>query len=183
MKINCIIAIDPGANGGIAVWQTDPNGTSVVHSVKMPKDTKQLQEYINYWRGIRNPIVFIEKLSVRPDDVAGDNFGKVQRITKMLANFEKLKALMELVEVPFVLVHPMKWQNALKLRVKGEEKAERKKRYKEVAQSYYPTQKVTMWNADALLIMHFARYILVNDLKWVKQQLPAQVEKTLFENT
>lgn len=180
LKIDCIIAIDAGANGGISVYSQGQ-----VESVKMPKNIKDVAEYINYWKGIRKPIVFLEKINVRPDDasVGADgkvNMGKLYRIQKMMANFESLKAAIQFCDVPYVLVHPMKWQSGLKLRIKGEEKTERKARYKSIAKSFYPRQNVTLWNADALLIMHFARYILVNDLKWVLAQLPEQEQTKLF---
>lgn len=75
----------------------------------------------------------------------------------------------------------MKWQNALKLRTgKKEEKSERKRRYKEVASQLYPELKATLWNSDATLIMHFGRYILVNDPKWVKKNLPEKAQKLLL---
>ena len=83
-------------------------------------------------------------------------------------------------DVPFVLVHPQKWQNELKLRVKGEEKPERKKRYQRAAADYYPDVKATLWNADALMIMHFGRYILRNNPGWVRQNLPSNMHERLF---
>ena len=44
--------------------------------------------------------------------------GKLYRIQKMLQNFEHLKAIITVAEIPFVLVNAMKWQNDLKLRIK-----------------------------------------------------------------
>lgn len=180
IKINCIIAIDPGANGGIAVYR--PNAP--LTSVKMPKSAEDIKNYLEYWKEIARPIVFIEKLSVRPDDIAveqgGANMGKLFRIQKMIANFEQLKTTIELSGVPYVQVHPMKWQNALKLRIKGEEKKERKNRYKKVAGDLYPEMKITLWNADALLIMHFGRYALQSMTDWVLEQLPKREHPKLF---
>lgn len=180
LNIDCIIAIDAGANGGISVYSEGQ-----VTSVKMPREVAKVAEYIKYWQSIRRPIVFLEKLSVRPDDTSvGEdgnvNMGKLYRIQKMIANFEGLKAAIQFCGVPYVLVHPMKWQSGLKLRIKGEEKAERKNRYKQVASTLYPKQKVALWNADALLIMHFARVVLKNDLPWVLAQLPANEKDKLF---
>ena len=76
----------------------------------------------------------------------------------------------------------MTWQTKLKLRIRGEkvEKAERKRRYQEKAASCYPEIKVTLWNADALLLMHFGRWALVNDSKWVKANLPEREYQKLF---
>ncbi len=179
IKVNCIIAIDPGTNGGISVCREGS-----VTAVKMPKTLEDLKAYIEYWASISQPIVFIEKLSVRPDDVAvsdtGANMGKLYRIQKMIANYEQLKTTIELSGVPYVLVHPMKWQNGLNLRIKGEEKAERKRRYKDVAQNLYPAVKATMFNCDALLIMHFARHALATMQDWVLENVPHRMQNKLF---
>lgn len=184
MKIDCIIGIDPGANGGIVKWR--PN--EKVTAMQMPKDLTELRNYLEYLKTICSPIVFLEKLSVRPDDITpgadGVNMGKLYRIQKMLANFEQLKATIAVCDVPFVMVHPMKWQNELKLRAKTtrkkEEKNERKRRYKEVAGNLYPELKPTLWNADATLIMHFGRYILRNNPGWVRQNIPRNMHRRLF---
>lgn len=184
MKISAVIGIDPGAGGGIVTWR--PNHTTT--AIKMPKDLNELKQYLEYLKTICSPIVFLEKLSVRPDDVAagpdGVNMGKLYHIQKMMANYEQLKAIIAVCDVPFVMVHPMKWQNELKLRAgtsrKKEEKADRKRRYKDIAGKLYPDIKQTLWSADATLIMHFGRYILRNDPEWVRQNLPAKMHGRLF---
>lgn len=182
IKIDCCIGIDPGANGGIAVFVPGMNPKVV----KMPKDIKELRDFFAYYAENYKPIVFLEKLSVRPDDVVvqGDRaaMGKLYRIQKLMANFEHLKALIETAGIPYVLVHPASWQTKLKLRIRGqhEEKAERKRRYKEAAERAYPGVNVTLWNADALLLMHFGRWALVNDPKWVKANLPEREYQKLF---
>lgn len=173
-KIDCILGIDPGSNGGIAVYIPCQHAKTV----KMPKDVRDLRDFFQYYAENYRPMAFLEKLSVRPDDVK-DNPGKIYRIQQMLANFEHLKVLLESAGIPYVLVHPISWQTKLKLRIKGqhEEKAERKRRYKEVAEKNYPEVKVTLWNADALLIMHFGRCAIVNDESWVLANLPGYVKE------
>ena len=73
---------------------------------------------------------------------------------------------------------------ALQIREKKtEEKTERKNRYKDAAQHYYPEIKATLWNADAVLLMHFGRLKKQNDPKWIIQNLPSDiVRKLTFEN-
>lgn len=184
MKISAVLGIDPGSNGGIAVYQPGYN----VKVYKMPKDIADLRDLLMYYAGIAKPIVFLEKLSVRPDDIQIDsgnkaaNMGKLFRIQNMMANYEHLKALIEVAEIPYVMVHPASWQSKLKLRLHGqhEEKADRKRRFKEVAAKLYPGVNVTLWNSDALLIMHFGRWALVNDQKWVKANLPQREHDKLF---
>ena len=182
IKINCVIGVDPGAAGGLAVYI--PNEKT--KAVKMPKDITELRDFFLYYAENYKPIVFLEKLSVRPDDVTAEggkaNLGKLYRIQKLMANYEHLKATIETTGIPFVMVHPMRWQTDLKLRERGkhEEKAERKHRYQEKAGQLYPGVKVTLWNADALLLMHFGRWALVNEPKWVKAQLPEREYQKLF---
>lgn len=184
IKINCVIGIDPGANGGLAVF-VPGNKTK---AVRMPKDITELADFFKYYRETYNPIIFLEKLSVRPDDVAvGEdgkpNMGKIFRIQKMIANFEHLKALIATAGIPYAMVHPMTWQTKLKLRVRGqhEEKAERKNRYKAYAADQYKDVNVTLWNADALLLMHFGRWALMNEPNWVRENIPARERLKLFE--
>lgn len=178
IEITCIVGIDPGASGGIAVWKY---GRENVEVYKMPKSIEDFHQLIKGIVQGEKPIIFLEKLNVRPDDVmrenGANNMGKMFRIQKMIANFEQLKTTLALCGYPFVLVHPMKWQSALKLRRKGvkEEKQERKRRYRDMAGHVYPDIKTTLWNADALMIMHFGRYVLQNDAKWVLENLPSHI--------
>ena len=184
-KINCVIGVDPGAAGGLAVFVPG----KLAKTVKMPKDITELKEFFAYFAECYSPIVFLEKLSVRPDDVAVDGgkaaLGKLYRIQKMMANYEHLKAIIEAVGIPFVMVHPGKWTAYLGLRLvrknrPKETKQERKNRYKEFAQKNYPGINVTLWNADALNILHFGRKVLVNDPNWVKSNIPKREYEKLF---
>lgn len=175
MKIDCIIGIDPGASGGITIWR--PN--ALIHTVKMPKDLKDIYELLKHYNSICNPLVFLEKLSVRQSDSM--IVGKIFQNSKMLANYEQLKAVLEIGGTPFVLVHPLKWQSALKIRVSRKETTtERKRRFKLIAAQYYPDLKATLWNADSTLIMQFGRFILRNDIKWVLENLPDKNHNKLF---
>lgn len=185
LKINCVIGVDPGANGGLAVYVPGQN----VRVVKMPKDISELREFFGYFAENYRPVVFLEKLSVRPDDVSvGDgraNMGKLYRIQKLMANFEHLKAIIETSGIPYVMVHPGKWTAELGLRLvrkngPKETKQEKKNRYKEFAQKNYPGINVTLWNADALNILHFGRKVLVNDTNWVKSNIPKREYEKLF---
>lgn len=186
IKINCVIGIDPGASGGIAVFI--PSGPTKV--AKMPKEIRDLADFFAYYFENFKPIIFLEKLSVRPDDIKADengktNMGKLYRVQKMMANFEHLKALIETSGIPYVLVHPRKWMSYLGLiviRKQGpkETKQERKNRLKDYAAKNYPQLNVTLWNADALNIMHFGRKVLVNEIGWVRANLPQREHQKLF---
>ena len=177
---NCIIGIDPGANGGVAVY-TD-NHISVV---RMPKDLNDLRRLLEYYRENYNPIVFVEKINVRPDDIrlpdGSPNMGKIFRIQALIRNHEGLKAMIGVTNIPYALVHPLTWQSRLNLRKAGEQKNERKRRYKDVATSMFPSAKVTMWNCDALLIMQFGRWA-VAEFRWLKKNIVNLPNATLFNN-
>lgn len=175
MQIDCVIGIDPGKSGGIAIWR--PNMKTEVK--KTPDDLMDLVDWFGYMLTVCKPLVFVEKLQMRMDDIVG-NPGKAFRIQKMLADFEKLKTILTVTDTPFVLVNPMKWQSVLKLRVKGEEKPERKRRYQRIAAQLYPDIKTTLWNSDALLICSFGRKMLIEDEKWILQNLPEKLHDKLF---
>ena len=54
ITIDCIIGIDPGKNGGIAVWR--PNHKTEV--IKMPGDLMELRQWFDYMKSICRPLVF-----------------------------------------------------------------------------------------------------------------------------
>lgn len=160
---DCIIGIDPGSNGGISVCYHDGN----VKTIKMPKELSDIRSFLSYVKDVSvNPIVFVEKVQLRSDDIS-ENPGKAFRIQQLLMSFQRLKDYIEIENIPYVQVHPVTWQSYLKLRKKGEEKKDRKDRYKMAAGHYYPNVKPTLWNADALLIMHFGRLKCKTDPDWV----------------
>lgn len=179
LDFDCIIGIDPGVNGGLAVWR--PN--EPLRTIKMPKELNDLREYVQYIKSIcQRPIIFLEKVQLRADDVR-DNPGKAFRIQQLLMAFQRLKDYIEVENVPYVLMHPISWQNTLKLRTQREEtKTERKNRYKQAAEHYYPGLTATLWNADAVLIMHAGRYKLKNEPNWVLANLPNYVKDGLFKD-
>lgn len=170
-KVDCFIGIDPGANGGISVIIP---GLSA-RAQKMPKTTEELRDMLQYYADSLHPFVVLEKLSIRSNDMT-DNPGKVYRIQKMIANFTQIKTMLEALEIPFVMAHPMTWQSRLGIRIQGEAKQERKKRYKEIAAETYPqVRKVTLWNADAILLAHFGRKMLSEQPNWVLGNLPEKM--------
>lgn len=55
----------------------------------------------------------------------------------------------------------------------------RKNRYAENARSLYPGVRVTLWNADAIQLMHFGRKKLANDPGWVVGSLPKSIQQKI----
>ena len=178
LEFDCTIGIDPGSNGGIAILR--PN--QQLQTIKMPKDLSELRGYLQYIKEItKSPIVFLEKVQLRADDVK-DNPGKAFRIQQLLMAFQRLKDYIEVEGIPYVLFHPISWQTTLKLRKQAEGKTERKNRYKEAAEHYYPGLKATLWNADAVLILHAGRIKLKYEPNWVLANLPNYVKDGLFKD-
>lgn len=162
-----VIGIDPGKNGGIAV---ENDGV-----FRMPTDVLEVGGLLKRYE---EPLVFLEKICIRPDDMS---FGKASRVQKMLANYERLKGSLELNGIPYVMVHPMTWQKGAGLRLQGahEEKQARKRRYREAAEKLYPNIRVTLWNADALLILRFGQITLAQNRSWLYSNLPSQFKGIL----
>lgn len=177
MAINCVIGIDPGAAGGIVIWRPGHR----INAVRMPKEMNDINKLFEYYKSTTEPIIFLEKLQLHHGDM--DVPGKAFRMQSMLAGFEQLKAYIEVNDIPYAMVHPMKWQNALKLRQKGvkESKQDRKNRFKRIAGELYGEIKQSLWSSDATLIMHFGRYMLKNEPKWILENVPKRLHEKLLK--
>lgn len=176
LNVDCVIGIDCGSQGGFAVWR---QGLTPV-TAKMPKEIDAIRDFLAYYSCF-NTLVFLEKVQLRPDDVMLQDgkamLGKMYRMQKLLANFEQIKAILETEKMPYCMVHPQKWISGLGLRTKGGQRAdktERKNRYKQFAKFHYPETKVTLWNADALCLMHWGRKMLSDSkgANWIEANLP-----------
>jgi hypothetical protein len=177
---DCILGIDPGASGGIAVWR--PNNLTT--TVKMPRDILPMKEYLEYVKSIsEHRLAFVEKVQLQHNDNfqrGEDGYGKQFGIQKLLEQFKEVRDTLKIVGIPFVPVHPMTWQSTLNLRKRvPEEKIDRKNRYKEIAQNLYPECKSTLWNCDALLLVEFGRKKIEFDFDWIRQNLPEPAMKLL----
>lgn len=169
-----IIGIDPGASGGIAIYN-EGKATAVA----MPKGTDALNDYFAYIRESHdNAIVFLEKVNAFRGDKndPGKSFG----IDKMLENMQELKTLLKTNKLPYCLVPPVTWQSVLKLSFRGMEKPERKKKYKAHSQERYPEVKVTNATADALCLVSFGRIKLEEDPDWLTGKIIGDAPKNLF---
>jgi hypothetical protein len=174
-KFDAIIAIDPGGNGAISTWRANHQ----TMTVKNPKDIADLCNYLNYIKGLCNPIAFVEKVQAYHEDSKGmkgeKGYGKQFGIQKLLENFTGIKNALKIVNIPYILVFPMTWQTNLNLRIKKiETDTERKNRYKNAAQNYFKDIQVTLWNADSLLLIQFARTKIQLDFDWIIQNYPQE---------
>ena len=163
MTYDMIIGIDPGKSGGIA-WKTKRDTQSV-----KPPDVQDLNDYVKHLKQIAdNPICFIEQVQGWRGDSSAARFG----IEKLVKQRTEMKTVFVINGVTVIDVHPMTWTSALKLRgVKNETLTERKNQYKDHAQSAFPSQKMTLWNSDAFLILKFAIDKISNDMNWITERL------------
>lgn len=164
-----IIGIDPGVGGAIA-WQK--NGDSFPQVINMPGTQLDI---LNQLREIKTTEesceCIIEEVHCFPGEA-------VQTAWVFSGNYHSLKMALLAAGIRFKEVSPQCWQKALKLISKSvprakngssiEEKkkvqAQRAKNYqqhkrdlKERAQQLFPDVKVTLKNADALLILEYAK--------------------------
>jgi len=174
MKYKTIVAIDPGASGGIAVYSRKR-----AVAVGMPKGVaevnKLIQKIQQEYEGI---IVFIEKVQAYASGKGDDDPGKKFGINKMLKNYSELITVITLNGLPYIEAYPVSWQSTLGLSQRRPKEIEfskwktmRKNKYKEFAQASYPEIKVTLKLADALCILDFAKDKLTKDPNWIIDKL------------
>ena len=149
-----IIGIDPGAGGAMAVWD---KGISKIH--KCPKDTETMADivkeslYINKTKNIREVYAYMELVHAMPHDGRSSLF-------KFGTNYGKWLGILGAFKVPTTLVSPQKWMKYWKdkLNIKlSKDKSSRKRELKEIA-SHYTDKKITLYNADAILITMYGLF-------------------------
>lgn len=139
-----ITAIDPGAHGGIAVFGND------VWAAPLPQSEGDILDLL---RPLAGSTVYLEDLvKFNGTLMPGSS------MATYASNWGFLKGALMALECRMVLVSPQKWQKALGLGTsRGKTKTQWKNKLKERAQQLYPSCKVTLATADALLILEYAR--------------------------
>ena len=145
-----IIGIDPGANGAIAIWDKG------IKTYKCPKETEEMADII-----LNNCIIdnnedtyaYIEQVHAMPHDGRSSIF-------KFGTNYGKWLGILGAYDIETTLITPQKWmkdwQNRLEITL-PKDKPNRKRQLKEIA-SHYTNKKVTLYNADAILITLYGLY-------------------------
>ena len=140
-----IIGVDPGKSGAIAFWH---EGIDKV--VKCPNNVKDMCNVVKDETDRFKPydsIAYIEKVWARPSNAtrAAFTFG---------VNYGEWLAIMASLNIEPILVTPQTWMKYYKDKFKmklPKEKKDRKNKLKKIA-TYYTDKKVTLYNADAILI-------------------------------
>lgn len=142
MKGNKMIAVDPGANGGIA-YDTE-NG---VQCVKMPGTIRDLLIAIEELREAHS-VAVVERVGQHR---AGNSASASVTFARHCGH---LDMAFEAAGFDVVTVTPQQWQKVF--HPLSKDKRTRKNQIKEKVASLFPHIKVTLWNADALALWHYA---------------------------
>lgn len=143
--MNRIIAIDPGASGGIA-W-VDVDG--IVRADPMPEG---MSEQIDAIRGLAVMLMPASAVMERVGGYMPGNSGPAA--CKFARHCGHIEAALYTVGVPSTQVAPQTWQKSLGAMPK--DKPERKRAIRELMARRYPHLKVTLKTADALGILTWA---------------------------
>jgi len=143
MKI--VIGIDGGKNGALAFAKGGE-----LRVLNMPETALELYGFLEHLKQDGELFVFLEKVSAFIGEGDEKRFG----IIKMLQQVERIKTVLEILQVRTVEVPSVTWQSRLKLnKNKGLSKAERKKKYQAFAQSWAPRTKFTLRQADSVCLL------------------------------
>lgn len=150
-----MIAIDPGAAGGIASFRRDDS----TWATKMPATDKDIFDVLCMRATLPDgsylwsPVAYLEDLV----KFAGRNMPSSAMAT-YASNWGIVKGILIAQQYKIILVPPKKWQKALGLgKAKDSSRTEWKNKLKQMAQQLYPHIDVTLATADALLILEAAK--------------------------
>ena len=137
-----IIGIDPGAKGGVAIYNEDKD-KMILH--KCPETPKEMAAIINTAR-VKDKNVFcvIEKVHAFPTDARSSAF-------KFGCNFGKWLGILGAYDIPTLEVTPQTWMKPLQPLPKI--KRERKNQLKQIAINLFPENKITLSTSDAALMV------------------------------
>ena len=162
-NIQTYVTIDPGYSGKIIIYSD-----RMIVQVKMPRT---FLEIISIFRKIKNKypntLVGIEAVQMMPSDI--NSPGKAFNIQKMVINYKEFINSLDAVKLPYLKISPRKWQGYLNLTVKGEDKKQRKSRFKNYAYFRFPNLQVTNANQDALCILMFLFKIAKEDPVYIAE--------------
>lgn len=146
------IACDPGKSGAFARIIVPQEGAHHIETWDMPETEKDLLDLVKELAKGIDVKGMLERVNGMPGQsgVAMFTFGR---------GYGNIRMALISAGIPFDDVSPQKWQAYLGIpkKKKLEKKTTHKNRLKAKAQELYPNVKVTLANADALLI---ATYLL-----------------------
>ena len=137
------IGIDPGKSGGICFLMDDD-----IKTLKCPATTHDMTEELILAKDIRKCTAVIERVHAFPGQGVTScfNFGY---------NYGVWQGILSALKVQYSLISPQKWMKHYG--VPKMEKKDRKNYLKQLAQQMYPDHKVTLYNADAILLANYIK--------------------------
>ena len=155
LLVALIVTIDPGVNGGLALLDQD----GVVTVQKMPGTD---YEVVSFLVEVSSTAKEIDCYLEEPTLYAGKNIPG-SAIGKLMWNTGVLYGAAVCLGWKMHRVRPAIWQKAHTCGTKGERSTtEWKNVLKARAAELFPTVDVTLWNADALLILDAAKRGAIN---------------------
>lgn len=142
--MSTLIAIDPGASGGIA-WT---HSSGAVWAAKMPDTPKDIYALIGDVALELDTTCVIEDVGYH---IKGNNASASCKFARHVGHLE---AFLLALEIPTTRVRPAKWQKHFGALPK--DKTQRKRKIKELVQQRHPKLKVTLMTSDALGILEWA---------------------------
>ena len=137
-----IIGIDPGAKGGVAIYD-ETKDKMVLH--KCPETPKEMAAIINTAKvKDKNAFCVIEKVHAFPTDARSSAF-------KFGCNFGKWLGILGAYDISTLEVTPQVWMRPLQPLSKI--KRERKNELKQIAINLFPENKITLSTSDAALMV------------------------------
>lgn len=160
-RYKVFIGIDPGENGAVASVQGD---RVILVNIKGITD-RDLWAYLytTVAACTGNCFACIELQTPRPTNIPDGKGGWRQTILAstcvLYGRYHQAVAFLIAAGIPFEIVPPKRWQNGLHVgaKAKGTKDNEWKNVLKAKAQQLFPEEKVTLANADALLLAEYCR--------------------------
>ena len=141
--------IDPGFSGAIALYRDDIEGWKVINCPEklneIPDIILILLEMVK--EGDFEPVIAIEKVWAQPNNAVRSAF-------KFGTNYGAWISALSMAGLPYIEVLPSKWQKELKL---PKLKKSRKNVLKDYAKEIAEDIKVTLKNADAIMICNWLK--------------------------
>lgn len=144
-----VIGIDPGVGGGMAV--VDVDSKDVVDVTAMPGTLRDISDFVEKHKDAIGAYIEVVHSMPKQGVASTFTFGQFYGYVQMAVAAHKIRCKDVL---------PSKWQKALGVQSKKNEAyTKHKSRLKGMAQQLFPKAKVTLKNADALLIAEYGRQI------------------------
>lgn len=170
MDFDTIIAVDGGVNGAIVAYRKKE-----IKSYHIPKTTEEMKNLLGYYAEISiNPIMFIEKVNTWNNE----NRFMQHAIEKLGKANKQLSTVAELLGIKVIEVNARTWQKEM-TKQKKNDYTDRKQMFKAIATQLYSKKniKVTLSNADALLILQYVGNDIKNNALWIRKEI--HIEKKL----